>query len=144
MAVSHELVFRNAHLVDGSGSPGRVADVAVDGGMITAVEPGGSLTVASAGRVDASAGRVIDADGLLLTPGWVDTHTHYDAQVTWDPYVTPSGWHGVTTVMMGNCGVGFAPAKPELHTELIEMMESVEDIPGSALHAGLQWKRCRG
>ena len=130
--MAHDLIFRNAHLVDGSGAPGRAADVAVDGGTITAVEAGGALA-------GAAAGRVVEADGLLLTPGWVDMHTHYDAQVTWDPYMTPSGWHGVTTVMMGNCGVGFAPARPELHTALIEMMESVEDIPGTALHEGLKW-----
>jgi N-acyl-D-aspartate/D-glutamate deacylase len=130
--VTHDLVIRNAHLVDGSNTPGRAADVAIDGDVITAVEPAGTLSAASATRT-------IDADGLLLTPGFVDTHTHYDAQVTWDPYVTPSGWHGVTTVMMGNCGVGFAPSAPEQHEWLIEMMESVEDIPGTALSAGLQW-----
>jgi len=130
--VSHDLVIRNAHLVDGSGAPARSADVAVDGDTITAVEPAGTLGAAAGTRT-------IDADGLLLTPGFVDTHTHYDAQVTWDPYVTPSGWHGVTTVMMGNCGVGFAPSAPDQHEWLIEMMESVEDIPGTALSAGLQW-----
>ena len=128
--MSHDLVIRNAHLVDGSGAAGRTADVAVDGDTISAVEPAGTL---------GSGTRTIDADGLLLTPGFVDTHTHYDAQVTWDPYVTPSGWHGVTTVMMGNCGVGFAPSAPDQHEWLIEMMESVEDIPGTALSAGLQW-----
>jgi len=128
--MSHDVVFRNAHLVDGSGAPGRVADVAVDGSVITAVEPGGSLGAGT---------RTIDADGLLLTPGFVDMHTHYDAQVTWDPFVTPSGWHGVTTALMGNCGVGFAPARAAHHQALIEMMESVEDIPGTALTAGMQW-----
>lgn len=128
--MTHDLIFRNAHLVDGSGAPGVTADVAVDGDTIAAVGPGGTLGPAH---------RIIDADGLLLTPGFVDMHTHYDAQVTWDPYVTPSGWHGVTTVIMGNCGVGFAPAAPDRHQQLIEMMESVEDIPGSALAAGLQW-----
>jgi len=96
--VSHDLVIRNAHLVDGSGAPGRLADVAVDGAVITAVEPAGALR---------SGARIVDADGLLLTPGFVDVHTHYDAQVTWDPWVTPSSWHGVTTAIMGNCGVGF-------------------------------------
>ena len=128
--MTHDLVIRNAHLVDGSGGPGKPADVAVDGGKITAVERAGTLSAASGQQT-------IDADGLLLTPGFVDTHTHYDAQVTWDPYVTPSGWHGVTTVMMGNCGVGFAPRAPDQHQALIEMMESVEDIPGTALTAGL-------
>ena len=128
--VSHDLVIRNAHLVDGSGAPGRPADVAVDGDTIVAVATAGSL---GPGR------RTVDADGLVLTPGFVDIHTHYDAQVTWDPFVTPSGWHGVTTAIMGNCGVGFAPARSHEHTTLIEMMESVEDIPGSALSAGLQW-----
>ena len=126
----HQLVVRNAHLVDGSGAPARQADVAVDGAVITAVEPAGTL----AGGIE-----TVDADGLLLTPGWVDVHTHYDAQVTWDPYVTPSGWHGVTTALMGNCGVGFAPAAPDRHEWLIQLMEGVEDIPGSALTEGIKW-----
>jgi N-acyl-D-amino-acid deacylase len=128
--VTHDIVFRNAHVVDGSGAPGRVADVAVDGAIVTAVEPGGSLP---------SGAHTIDADGLLLTPGFVDVHTHYDAQVTWDPFVTPSGWHGVTTTVMGNCGVGFAPAAPDRHEWLIQLMEGVEDIPGSALTEGIKW-----
>ncbi|MFM7307807.1 MAG: N-acyl-D-amino-acid deacylase family protein, partial [Actinomycetota bacterium] len=84
--------------------------------------------------------RVIDADGMLVTPGWVDVHTHYDAQATWDPFLTPSGWHGVTTAVMGNCGVGFAPAAPERHEWLIELMEGVEDIPGSAMVEGIEWE----
>ena len=130
--MSHDLVIRNAHLVDGSGGPARDADVTVDGGLITSVERAGTATTAGAGRV-------VDADGLLLTPGFVDVHTHYDAQVTWDPYVTPSGWHGVTTVVMGNCGVGFAPASPDRHDWLIQLMEGVEDIPGSALAEGITW-----
>ena len=128
--MSHELVIRNAHLVDGSGAPGHPADVAVDGSVITAVEPAGSLAAGT---------RTVEADGLMLTPGWVDVHTHYDAQVTWDPYVTPSGWHGVTTALMGNCGVGFAPAAPDRHEWLIQLMEGVEDIPGSALTEGIKW-----
>ncbi len=128
--MTHALVIRNAHLVDGSGAPGRPADVGVDGELITAVERAGTL---------APGVLTIDADGLLLTPGFVDTHTHYDAQVTWDPFVTPSGWHGVTTTVMGNCGVGFAPAAPDRHEWLIQLMEGVEDIPGSALTEGLQW-----
>ncbi|MDP2291224.1 MAG: amidohydrolase family protein [Actinomycetota bacterium] len=128
--MTHDLVIRNAHLVDGSGEPGRPADIAVDGAHISAVEPAGSI---------AGGTRTIDADGLLLTPGFVDVHTHYDAQVTWDPFVTPSGWHGVTTTVMGNCGVGFAPAAPDRHDWLIQLMEGVEDIPGSALTEGIKW-----
>jgi len=128
--VTHDLVIRNAHLVDGSGQPGRDADVAVDGDTITAVEPPGTIAAGT---------RTVDAHGLLLTPGFVDVHTHYDAQVTWDPYVTPSGWHGVTTALMGNCGVGFAPASPDRHEWLIQLMEGVEDIPGSALTEGIKW-----
>ncbi len=126
-----DLVIRNANLVDGSGASARVADVAVTDGVITEVtEPGSS----------GSAHREIDADGLLLTPGWVDVHTHYDAQASWDPYLTPSSWHGVTSVVMGNCGVGFAPAAPDRHEWLIELMEGVEDIPGSAMTEGITWE----
>ena len=129
--MSHELVIRNAYLVDGSGEPARHADIAVDGGTITAVEP--------AGTIGGTSERTVDADGRLVTPGFVDMHTHYDAQVSWDPWITPSSWHGVTTVMMGNCGVGFAPARPHQHDWLIQLMEGVEDIPGSALTAGITW-----
>lgn len=128
--MTHNLVIRNAFLVDGTGTPGRMADVAVDGELIAAVEPTGTISDGS---------QVIDAGGLLLTPGFVDVHTHYDAQVTWDPFVTPSGWHGVTTALMGNCGVGFAPAAPDSHEWLIQLMEGVEDIPGSALTEGIKW-----
>ena len=124
----HDLVIRRGLVVDGSGAPGTTADVAIDGDTITAV------------GADLGAGhREIDADGLLVTPGFVDVHTHYDAQATWDPYLTPSSWHGVTTVVMGNCGVGFAPCEPDRHEWLIELMEGVEDIPGSALTEGIQW-----
>jgi len=116
-------------VVDGSGAPGRVADVAIEGERIVAVGP------------DLPGGRrEIDAEGLLVTPGFVDVHTHYDAQATWDPYLTPSSWHGVTTVVAGNCGVGFAPAAPDRHEWLIELMEGVEDIPGAALTEGIQWE----
>jgi N-acyl-D-aspartate/D-glutamate deacylase len=127
-----DLVIRNADLVDGSGAPRRPADIAVEGGRVVAVEDAGSLSPIGSGRV-------IDADGLLVTPGFVDVHTHYDAQVTWDPQLTPSTWHGVTTVVMGNCGVGFAPAAPDRHEWLIELMEGVEDIPGTALTEGITW-----
>jgi N-acyl-D-aspartate/D-glutamate deacylase len=125
----HELVIRGGFVIDGSGAPGRQADVAIAGGVVQAVGD-------DVGR----ARRTIDADGLLVTPGFVDVHTHYDAQATWDPYLTPSGWHGVTTVVMGNCGVGFAPAAPDRHEWLIELMEGVEDIPGTALTEGIQWE----
>jgi N-acyl-D-amino-acid deacylase len=129
----NDLVVRNGRLVDGSGSPARHADVVVDAGRITQVVPAGEAPTASAHRV-------VDADGRLVTPGWVDIHTHYDAQVTWDPWVTPSSWHGVTTVVMGNCGVGFAPAATDRHAWLIELMEGVEDIPGSAMTEGITWE----
>jgi len=125
----HDLVIRGGTLVDGSGAPARTGDVAIDGNRIASV--GGR---ARPGR------REIDADGLLVTPGFVDIHTHYDGQVTWDPHLTPSCWHGVTTVVMGNCGVGFAPAKPDRHEWLIGLMEGVEDIPGTALAEGIRWQ----
>ena len=128
-----ELVITNAHLVDGSGAPARTADIAVDDGIIT--------DVASPGKISTqSARRVLDAQGRLVTPGFVDVHTHYDAQVSWDPWLTPSSWHGVTTAVMGNCGVGFAPAHPDRHQWLIELMEGVEDIPGSAMTDGIDWQ----
>jgi len=126
----HDLIIRDANLVDGSGAPARPADIAVDGDRIAeVVAPGAAWT----------ARRTIDAGGRLVTPGWVDVHTHYDAQASWDPYLTPSSWHGVTTVVMGNCGVGFAPASPDRHEWLIELMEGVEDIPGSAMTEGITW-----
>ena len=124
----HDLVIRGGLVIDGTGAAARRADVAVDGGRISVVG-----TVAAKGR------REIDAAGRIVTPGWVDIHTHYDGQVTWDPYLSPSCWHGVTTVVMGNCGVGFAPARPDRHDWLIGLMESVEDIPGSALAEGIKW-----
>ncbi len=121
----HDVVIRGGTVVDGSGAPPRTADVAIDAGVIVPPEARGR--------------REIDAEGLLVTPGFVDVHTHYDAQATWDPFLTPSSWHGVTTAVMGNCGVGFAPAAPDKHEWLIELMEGVEDIPGSALTEGIEW-----
>jgi N-acyl-D-amino-acid deacylase len=129
----HDLAIRGGFVVDGTGRPGRIADVAVDDGLITAV-----VDADSGDRVG-DARRNVDATGRLVTPGWVDVHTHYDGQASWDPYLTPSSWHGVTTVVMGNCGVGFAPAAPDRHEWLIELMEGVEDIPGTALTEGLTW-----
>jgi N-acyl-D-aspartate/D-glutamate deacylase len=125
----HDLVIRGGTVVDGTGGPSRTADVAVDDGIITAV---GDLK-------NPAARRTIEADGLLVTPGVVDVHTHYDGQVTWDPLVTPSSWHGVTTIVMGNCGVGFAPVRPGSQEWLVQLMEGVEDIPGTALTEGITW-----
>ena len=124
-----DVVIRNGRVVDGTGSESRIADVAIKGSTIVAVEP----------NLPGTGEREIDATGLLVTPGWVDHHTHYDGQVSWDKWLTPSSWHGVTTAVMGNCGVGFAPARPDSHEWLIQLMEGVEDIPGSALTEGLTW-----
>ena len=128
-----DLVISNATLVDGSGEPQRMSDIAISNGKITEVGPAGSISTTSSRRT-------IDADGLVVTPGFVDVHTHYDAQVSWDPLLTPSSWHGVTTAVMGNCGVGFAPAHPQRHQWLIELMEGVEDIPGAAMTDGIDWQ----
>jgi N-acyl-D-aspartate/D-glutamate deacylase len=125
----HDLVIRGGTLVDGSGAERRQGDVAIQGDRIVEV-----------GRVSGRGHREIDARDRLVTPGWVDVHTHYDGQATWDPVLAPSSWHGVTTVIMGNCGVGFAPVRPGDHQFLIELMESVEDIPGTALAEGIDWQ----
>ncbi|MBV8951735.1 MAG: amidohydrolase family protein [Actinobacteria bacterium] len=126
----HDLVITGGTVVDGTGRPPRTADVAVDGDRIAAV--GDAADVGGARRV-------VRADGAVVTPGFVDVHTHYDGQATWDDRLVPSAWHGVTTVVMGNCGVGFAPVHGSDHDTLVELMEGVEDIPGTALHEGLQW-----
>lgn len=126
-----DLLISNANIVDGTGGPAFLGDIAIKGAQISAV------TGAGEGPEDAK--KIIDAKGDLVTPGFVDIHTHYDGQVCWDKLVTPSSWHGVTTVVMGNCGVGFAPVKPGTEDELISLMESVEDIPGTALHEGIPW-----
>ncbi len=123
-----DLIIRNGTIIDGTGSPGAVGDVEVTDGVITAV-----------GAVEGTAAREIDAEGALVTPGFIDIHTHFDGQATWDPVMAPSSLHGVTTVAMGNCGVGFAPAAPDRHDWLISLLEGVEDIPGSALAEGLTW-----
>ncbi len=127
----HDLVLKGGFIVDGSGAPGFEGDVAIDGARISVVDPGGKLGLRGL--------REIDARGKLVTPGFVDIHTHYDAQVSWDPYLTPSSWHGCTTVVMGNCGVGFAPVKADRRAWLVELMEGVEDIPGSAMTEGITW-----
>ena len=125
----HDLIIRNGTLVDGTGAPPVRGDIAIDGDRIVQV-----------GTVTGSARKEIDALGMVVTPGWVDIHTHYDGQATWDPLLAPSSWHGVTTAIMGNCGVGFAPVRPQDHNFLIELMEGVEDIPGAALAEGIDWQ----
>ena len=126
----HDTVIRGGTVVDGTGAPRFTGDVAIDGGRIAQV-----------GGKAGSAKREIKADGLMVTPGWVDVHTHYDGQATWDSELAPSSWHGVTTVLMGNCGVGFAPVRRSQsdHSDLIGLMESIEEIPGVALAEGLKW-----
>ncbi len=125
----YDLIIRNGTVIDGTGADRKVADIAISKGRIMKV-----------GGVLERANNEIDAKGKLVTPGWVDIHTHYDGQATWDPILAPSSWHGVTTVVMGNCGVGFAPVKPEDRDFLIELMEGVEDIPGAALSEGINWQ----
>ena len=125
----HDLVIRGGTIVDGTGRESFTGDVAIRDGKIVHVGD-----KAGAGR------REIDAAGCLVTPGWIDIHTHYDGQATWDPYLSPSTWHGVTTAIMGNCGVGFAPVKQDRRDWLIAVMEGVEDIPGSVLSEGIQWE----
>jgi N-acyl-D-amino-acid deacylase len=125
----HDIVIRGGTIVDGTGKAAFLGDVAITGGRIAAV--GGKL---GPGK------REIDAAGLMVTPGWVDVHTHYDGQAMWDPLLAPSCWHGVTTVMFGNCGVGFAPVKKEHRGALMDLMEGVEEIPNPVLAAGLNWE----
>jgi N-acyl-D-amino-acid deacylase len=125
----HDLVIQGGTVIDGTGAPARTADITVSDGVITGV---GDFR-------GEDAARTIDAEGLMVTPGWVDIHTHYDGQATWDEVLAPSSWHGVTTLVTGNCGVGFAPARPDRHEWLIGLMEGVEDIPGSALSEGMTW-----
>jgi N-acyl-D-amino-acid deacylase len=125
----YDLIIRGGTLIDGKGTDRYAADIAIKDGKIAKI-----------GSIDSSAKKEINAEGKLVTPGWVDIHTHYDGQATWDPILAPSSWHGVTTVVMGNCGVGFAPVKPKDRDFLIELMEGVEDIPGAALSEGIDWQ----
>jgi N-acyl-D-amino-acid deacylase len=128
--VTYDLIIRNGTLVDGTGAPSRQADVAITDGTIAKVAP----------QISGTAAEEIDAEGLLVTPGFVDIHTHYDGQVTWDPVLEPSTLHGVTTLVMGNCGVGFAPVHKGEEEWLIQLMEGVEQIPGAALAEGIDWQ----
>ena len=123
-----DLVIKNGTIIDGSGAERFVGDIGITGEHITEV-----------GKISEKGKSELDATGLLVTPGWVDVHTHYDGQATWDPLLAPSSWHGVTTAVMGNCGVGFAPVRPGDENFLIELMEGVEDIPGAALSEGIDW-----
>ncbi len=125
----HDLIITSGTIVDGAGRPAFTGDVAITNGRISGV-----------GKDLGLARRTITADGLFVTPGWVDVHTHYDGQAVWDPLLAPSVWHGVTTVVMGNCGVGFAPVRPSRREYLITMMESVEYIPRQSLSAGINWR----
>ena len=124
-----DYVITGGTIVDGTGAPATVGDIGVRDGLI--VEVGGKITEAASQR--------IDADGAIVTPGWVDVHTHYDGQVLWDDAMLPSADNGVTTIVAGNCGVGFAPVPPGQERALIELMEGVEDIPGTALYEGMPW-----
>ncbi|MEM7748938.1 MAG: amidohydrolase family protein [Pseudomonadota bacterium] len=125
----HDLVIRNGNVVDGTGADAVEADVAVSNGKIVAV-----------GSVSGSGAEEVDAKGKMVTPGFVDIHTHYDGQAVWDNHLAPSAWHGVTSAIVGNCGVGFAPCKPQDREKLVELMEGVEDIPGPVMHEGLTWQ----
>lgn len=126
----YDLIIRNGKIVDGTGEPAFTGDIAVTDGKVAAV-----------GEVSGDASKEIDASGLLVTPGWVDVHSHMDGQATWDPLCSPAANHGITTLVMGNCGIGFAPCKSddESHDQLVAVVEDVEDIPGSALHEGISW-----
>lgn len=123
------LIIRGGTVIDGTGRPGFEADIAIAGGRIAAI-----------GSIPPTGAEEIDAKGRLVTPGFVDIHTHYDGQAIWDSHLAPSAWHGVTTAVMGNCGVGFAPVRPADRDKLIALMEGVEDIPAPALHEGLDWQ----
>ena len=124
----YDYLIKGANIVDGLGGKPFTGDVAIQDGKIAAV-----------GDTDGSAKETIEADGAYVTPGWVDAHTHYDGQVSWDDTIEPSFSHGVTSVVMGNCGVGFAPCPPGGEKGMIELMEGVEDIPGTALYEGIEW-----
>ena len=124
----YDLIIKNGTVIDGTNNPRNITDIAISNGIIKEI-----------GKIDSQSKRTINAEGYLVTPGWVDIHTHYDGQATWDPYLTPSSWHGVTTSVFGNCGVGFAPVRKGTENFLINLMEGVEDIPESVLSEGIDF-----
>lgn len=126
--MSHDILIRNGTIVDGTGNPRFHADIAINNGRISEI-----------GKISDSAHEIIDADGLIVAPGFIDNHTHYDAQICWDPLLTPSSWHGVTTVIAGNCGLGIAPVHPDRRNIAIEDMVSIEGMPVAALNVGIDW-----
>jgi len=126
--MTYDLLIRNGTVIDGTGAPRHQADIAVKDGRIAEI-----------GRIADDAARTIDADGLVVAPGFIDPHTHYDAQICWDPAISPSLWHGVTSVVMGNCGVGIAPCKPEAREVAMRDLVNVEAIPFEVLDAGITW-----
>src|ERR1700680_3208054 len=126
--MAYDLLIKNGTVIDGTGAPGRQADIAIAGGKITEI-----------GKVADGAARVIDADGLVGAPGFIDPHTHYDAQICWDPAISPSSWHGVTSVVMGNCGVGIAPCRPEAREVAMRDLVNVEGISFEVLDEGITW-----
>jgi len=127
--MNHDLIIRNATIIDGSGSSAFTGDIAIADGKVVAV-----------GTVVGNGTSTIDAAGLAVAPGFIDHHTHYDAQISWDPLLTPSSWHGVTTVVLGNCGLGVAPCKPERRHVAIDDLVIIEGMPRTAIEAGLDWQ----
>src|ERR1700688_1616894 len=124
--MAYDLLIKNGTVIDGTGAPGRRAGVAIAGGRIAEI-----------GKIADGAARVVDADGLVVAPGFIDPHTHYDAQICWDPAISPSSWHGVTSVVMGNCGVGIAPCRPEAREIATRDLVNVEGIPFEVLERGI-------
>ena len=129
--MAYDLIIKNGTIIDGTGAAGYRGDIAVEGDRIVAV--------GAAGEVEGTAKQTVDADGHIVTPGFVDIHTHLDAQITWDPIASSSCWHGVTSAVMGNCGVTFAPCKKEDREYLARLMESVEDVPAKSINSGMKW-----